>query len=332
MLKPTEEVAPHSDTSVLNCRVITRQFDDIDAFAQGIKPLILTADQLTPGGFQGTLNIAQFSGLQFTYVRQNQTLQAKGEKSQEDFSFGIAFSTDSTPVLAHGRLIKKSDLFGFDPTREVDMIVGKDAGIAIANVNQQVFRSLAAQMGYEGLDQGLLKQNFAHAHHANFRQLRAYYEQFIEIMRTNPSLLMRSQMSSLMVEDFVPLLINTMGAIAGKKQVKSKTLCCYSLIKKAQEIVSSYPDRPLTLKQLCDELGTSSSNISSRFQDVFGLSPMAYLKIQRLNGVRRALKNHDPQTTTVTELAEHWGFWSMGHFSRDYKKMFGESPSETAVN
>lgn len=59
------------------------------------------------------------------------------------------------------------------------------------------------------------------------------------------------------------------------------------------------------------------------------MSPIAYIKAQRLNGVRRTLKKADPETTMVMSLAQQWGFWSNGHFARDYQKMLGELPSET---
>jgi AraC family ethanolamine operon transcriptional activator len=38
------------------------------------------------------------------------------------------------------------------------------------------------------------------------------------------------------------------------------------------------------------------------------MSPMAYFKCERLNGVRRALKAADPRAVTVAELARRWGF------------------------
>jgi len=56
---------------------------------------------------------------------------------------------------------------------------------------------------------------------------------------------------------------------------------------------------------------------------------MAYLKIQRLHGVRRLLKAADPNNSSIMAIANQFGFWSSGHFARDYKKMFGELPSQT---
>lgn len=56
---------------------------------------------------------------------------------------------------------------------------------------------------------------------------------------------------------------------------------------------------------------------------------MAYVKRQRLHGVRRQLKATKSQTKTVMGIATNWGFWHMGHFCRDYKSLFGKSPSET---
>lgn len=56
---------------------------------------------------------------------------------------------------------------------------------------------------------------------------------------------------------------------------------------------------------------------------------MAYLKILRLQGVHQALKISNPSEKTVGNIANHWGFWSLGHFAQDYKKQFGEHPSQT---
>jgi AraC family ethanolamine operon transcriptional activator len=46
----------------------------------------------------------------------------------------------------------------------------------------------------------------------------------------------------------------------------------------------------------------------------------------RLNGVRRELRS---TAATVQDAAARWGFWHLGQFSRDYKRQFGELPSQT---
>ena len=309
--------------------VVTRQFDDIDVCAQAIKHLKITANQLTSGQFVGRVNFADLGSVKFTDATYNQAVTIRGLKNPHLLGFTIALQGDRTQVLSHGCSIKKNDLFGFDPTRENDITTGKNAHLVVANVNLTVFQSLAQQMGYHDLGQKFLQQNSLHFHPASFRHLRAYYQQVSQMLMAQPSLLMESQAQSHIVENFLPLLIDTIGAGIRQKKPPIKTLRRYSLVKKAEEIAQSYIDKPLTLKQLCEELETSSSALAYGFQDIFGLSPMAYIKIQRLNGVLRALKNADIDTTMVMQMAHKWGFWSAGHFATDYYEMFGELPSET---
>ena len=59
---------------------------------------------------------------------------------------------------------------------------------------------------------------------------------------------------------------------------------------------------------------------------------MDYLKRLRLNGVRRALQRAHKARTRIIDVATAWGFWHMGHFATDYRRMFGEAPSQTLLN
>lgn len=56
---------------------------------------------------------------------------------------------------------------------------------------------------------------------------------------------------------------------------------------------------------------------------------MQYLKDVRLRRVREALMSASPESITVTAVAMRWGFTHLGHFTADYKRSFGESPSVT---
>ncbi|MBF2076197.1 MAG: helix-turn-helix domain-containing protein [Synechococcales cyanobacterium C42_A2020_086] len=101
------------------------------------------------------------------------------------------------------------------------------------------------------------------------------------------------------------------------------------LMKRAEAMILDNLNRPLSVRDLCRELHISERSLRYHFQEYFGMSPSAYLKAHRLNGVRRQLQASTPAQTTVTHIAIQWGFWHMGQFAKDYKKRFGESPSET---
>jgi len=48
-----------------------------------------------------------------------------------------------------------------------------------------------------------------------------------------------------------------------------------------------------------------------------------------MNLARRALSRADSARTTVTAIALDHGFGELGRFSVQYRRLFGESPSET---
>ena len=63
--------------------------------------------------------------------------------------------------------------------------------------------------------------------------------------------------------------------------------------------MESFPDRPLTTTDLCQQLCVSRRSLFYAFQDTFGVSPMAYYKAKRLSRMRTELKAMEPASTTV---------------------------------
>jgi transcriptional regulator GlxA family with amidase domain len=58
---------------------------------------------------------------------------------------------------------------------------------------------------------------------------------------------------------------------------------------------------------------------------------MRYLREIRLDEVRKALLQAEREEG-VAAIAMRWGFDHMGRFSSDYRKRYGESPSQTLRN
>jgi AraC-like DNA-binding protein len=100
-------------------------------------------------------------------------------------------------------------------------------------------------------------------------------------------------------------------------------------LRQAREFLASHTHEPIYLDDLCATLGLTSRGVENLFQDLLGISPMTYLRHQRLHGVRRTLLPAAPAPGAVKFAAREWGFLHQGRFAHDYRALFGESPIET---
>jgi AraC family ethanolamine operon transcriptional activator len=82
------------------------------------------------------------------------------------------------------------------------------------------------------------------------------------------------------------------------------------------------------MADLCAAVGAGERTIHEAFREHLGTTPMAYQKALRLNAARQALVRAGARTK-VTDVALDWGFLHFGWFSQDYRRLFGETPSQT---
>lgn len=101
------------------------------------------------------------------------------------------------------------------------------------------------------------------------------------------------------------------------------------VIQLAEEWALTRNDYPIYVADLCKAAGVSERTLEYAFQEILGMSPVAFLRRIRLHRVRLALRVGTPETTTVSAEALKWGFWHFGDFSKAYKNCFGEPPSHT---
>jgi AraC family ethanolamine operon transcriptional activator len=100
------------------------------------------------------------------------------------------------------------------------------------------------------------------------------------------------------------------------------------LVRRVEDYMQANRAEPLSVLELCRELGVSERTLHYAFQEVRGTSPMAYFRALRLNAVRQDLRAA-ADTASVHEIAQRWGFWHTGEFAADYRRLFGELPSQT---
>jgi AraC family ethanolamine operon transcriptional activator len=103
---------------------------------------------------------------------------------------------------------------------------------------------------------------------------------------------------------------------------------CKRLVDRACDLLLAHANEPVSLLEVCRQVGASPRKLGYCFQNTLGMSPARFIKITRLNAVRREL-SQARAGQSVYDTAARWGFWHFGHFSIDYKKQFSESPSDT---
>jgi len=91
--------------------------------------------------------------------------------------------------------------------------------------------------------------------------------------------------------------------------------------------VESAGDTPTTISKLCEIGCVSRRTLQYSFESILGVTPSQFLRVSRLNRVRRMLSA--PDTVCVSDAATFFGFYHLSQFASDYKHLFGELPSET---
>lgn len=116
-------------------------------------------------------------------------------------------------------------------------------------------------------------------------------------------------------------------AHAGSVNVAQNRRKRTQVVKRSIEVFEARADEPPSIRELCVINECSLSTLNRAFVEEFGLSPKAYISALRLNQVRKDLVSED-FAGNVSDAANRWGFWHMGQFAKDYRKLFGYLPSE----
>jgi AraC family transcriptional regulator, ethanolamine operon transcriptional activator len=130
----------------------------------------------------------------------------------------------------------------------------------------------------------------------------------------------------------IPLLATTLKTFDGHSVERTDfAKRRFAAVRACESYMRENLDKSLTILELSRLCGMRARSLINAFEAVTGYSPMDYLKKLRLSEVHRTLLRADPLRTRIIGVATDWGFWHMGHFARDYRAMFGESPSRTLL-
>jgi len=312
-------------------KIVSKSFTDVDGFKEFFEYQGKEIIQLTPGSLQAEFLSIQVGDLYFVCNQANQGIKFSGEGTKGYICFAILFSENEKEYYSCRHPVEpQRTIFGFD-NREADEIFPQGAKLINIIIPVKTFDAYADQLQRHDIDDNFRRKNIVNLLPTGIKEIKDYLKELVWLAVHKPTWLQKPHIEELVTDDFLPLLIsqiptqwNSKGYIKPSRRAK--------LIAKAEKEMLAHLEKPLTLKQLAQNLESSSSALCYGFQELFGLSPMRYLKVRRLNAVRQHLKASVPEICTIAILASKFGFYNPSHFTSDYKAMFGELPSETLQN
>ncbi len=281
---------------------------------------------LRGGAFKSMACLVQIGSIQFTYESWSKAINLQGESPKGCLSFSIVDYGDRSTWW--GQPLYLDAIAITNNYRGMDLVTPNPFAVWTASVPIENLEAIAQDYGYL-LPDPLLKGKISQIHPpaTTLASLRGYFQNLFALIEHTPEVATQPAMQSIVRQDFLPLLIEAI--MLSEPHPVFSCSPRYNLVKQIEEITLTNPQQTLTLHDLCKIVHYSDRTLNYIFQSVVGMSPLAYLKAQRMNGAHRQFKDSTTKDTTVTEVAQQWGFWHMGHFSQEYKKMFGVCPSCT---
>ena len=301
-----------------------RETHDFDEQAEMLKGWNQNYLQISSGHYSGYVSDIRFERVHMFLEYTSKALFQQGWLDEESVAVGVPMFANSAGVFcgsATGRdyvhVFSGQEGFEFYSPSELLM-----AGITVQRT--ELMQALTPD------EQDALDKNCATAHvfsleTEGLEAIRRFVAQVFVTVGEQPEVLQGGAVAAGIKQTLLSLLAETILHINDQSSATLAASRCWKIIAETQEMVREQTDAPLSVTDLCLHFGVSRRMLQNCFQNMLAISPAAYLRAERLNAVRRMLK----ETDSVTEAAANWSFCHFGHFSQEYKKLFGELPSAT---
>jgi AraC family ethanolamine operon transcriptional activator len=288
--------------------------------------------QLSPGGQLAQLDSLDLGNQQVVRERQAAAVQKLGTTPPNLCT--VSYCTPD-PAFRFSELggSDASSIYFMPGNTEFDLYVPAGAQTAYISFDQDIFLSGARALNpakWEHAPQQLLsiqtRQPFA---------LEGIIRQWLKAGELNTATGSRPDadiLRKLLMQDALQMACEQApGGSQPSSQERSRAL---HVCRAARDFVEDRlaADVVPTIVDICNLLGVSERTLQYAFRSYVDMSPLAYLRLCRLNHVRATLRASDPRATTVTVVAMRFGFMHLGRFATEYRRMFGEAPSATLAS
>lgn len=105
----------------------------------------------------------------------------------------------------------------------------------------------------------------------------------------------------------------------------------YPAFRKAVQFMRENLQRDIYMEEVAAAAQVSDRSLRLAFDDLLGVPPTRYLTLLRLHEAGRQLSANSTQRLSVKSVAMNCGLWNLSRFAANYRRAFGEHPSDTLM-
>ncbi len=312
---PTEVRMHHKTSRNAPGRCIY-ECDDANEQASNLADWEQSYDQVGPGRFYGRIDELRLGNMQVYREHSSRTLHQQCLVRPKAIWFGIPAHREKCRI--NGQTLERTDILcrpGNQPFElvtqdEFDMlgiVVGKHELLGQAQAQGVAFKSLDMDSSPR------LKLPLKTLQHLRYLMTR--------IIDAGP-------VDSHIHRDILIMgLLELMSVEQPNHRVAPSYSHRQSVVDRIRAYVESASEMPATMAELCEIGCVSRRTLQYSFESILGVSPSQFLRVSRLNRVKRMLSG--PGAVSVSDAAAFNGFYHLSQFGSDYKQLFGELPSQT---
>ncbi|MDX2202898.1 MAG: helix-turn-helix domain-containing protein [Hyphomicrobiaceae bacterium] len=299
--------------------------NDVHEYGASLACWSLVYDQLSPGAFRGSLSGIRLSRVEmFREVTTRRTRQC-GTLGPDTFTIGIPWA-ETAMAHCNGACIAGPDTFLVSHDAEIELFTPEHFEVWGVSTSARTLEGLAAALGLEWPRHYQRRMLGLRARAQGLNRLKSLLVLARETTRARRDL-GRETPAARALED--GLLTEVLNLAVASEPLGLSPRARKQTVDRARDLMLSLDGKPMTLLDVCREVGASPRKLAYCFRDQLGVSPGNYWKVIRLNRARKDLLAGAAQGTDIYTVAARHGFWHFSQFSQDYKRHFVERPSET---
>lgn len=313
-----------SNSSFAAETVIATTFDPAE-FEMALQPWELLCQPLRAGHFEHRITAIKSEKFFVYRERYDLPLVIRGLSPDDMLVIGVPIEYDRLPTY-------------WRTQRSKSEMVATLPGPLDANIGSG-HRQLVAMVALGHLRQTMPEESFAKLEEAASSHLLAlppasvsafvqWGGALLDAIESRPNAFDSPNVVEVVLRELENLLVAISSALRPQAQIGNLTARRLG-VSRALEFLRHRPDSRVSLGELCSIARVSERTLQYAFREELGMSPTEFMRRRRLHSARQHLLTSCPGEISVSKVATDHGFYELGRFALEYRRVFGERPSES---